>query len=80
MKPSIRKIGEPIPVALLIQPDGALVLADGSDVKTYLAGVYQNAEKLGDVFDGDPLEISIADRKVLAEFELAYVLCRSLGA
>lgn len=69
MKPSIRRIGDPIPVSLLIQPDGTLVLADGSDVKTYLAEVHLVNTSLGHATTGEALAVVLSPRKLQERIE-----------
>lgn len=69
MKPFLRKLGEPIPVALLVQPDGTLVLADGGDVKTYLAEARALNESVGHVDPGEPLEVTLSPRRLLERIE-----------
>jgi hypothetical protein len=71
MRPFPRKVGDPIPVALLIQPDGTLVLADGGDVKTYLAEAHAVNVGLGHATAGEPYEAVIVPRKFQERLEQA---------
>lgn len=70
MKPVKRKLGDPIPVRLILTPQGTLEMVDGSDVSAYLKRVRRMWKVRGRV------EIVVARREHIEAVELDALLHR----
>jgi len=62
-KPGTRKLGEPIPPALILRPNGTLAMIDGSDPAEYLKA-WRRAKKIKGNF-----EVCVAGRKTMESLE-----------
>jgi hypothetical protein len=71
---SKRKLGDPMPVGLVLNSLGVLQMADGSNVETYLKSVMQMWGKSGQLL------VSILPRDQAMELETEVLLHRSHGA
>ena len=70
MKPVKRRLGEPIPVRLILTPQGTLEMVDGSDVSAYLKRVRRMWKVQGRV------EVSITERDAAQRLEMEALLHR----
>jgi hypothetical protein len=71
---SKRKLGEPVPITLVLNNKGILYMANGSDLQAYLKSVMEVWGK------SDDLLVSIMPRNTLMDLETDALLFRSLGA
>ena len=69
-----RKLGEPVPVSLLLNDQGVLSMADGSDLQAYLKSVMAVWGQSGQLL------VSILPRDEAMELETEVNLYRSHGA
>ena len=74
MTASKRKLGDPMPVSLVLNSLGILQMADGSNVETYLKSVMQVWGKSGQLL------VSILPRDQAMELETEVLLYRGHGA
>ncbi len=74
MTASKRKLGEPVPITLVLNNKGILYMANGSDLQAYLKSVMEVWGK------SDDLLVSIMPRNTLMDLETDALLFRSLGA
>lgn len=74
MNPTNRKLGEPIPVRLILTPQGTLKMHDGSDVSEYLKLVRRSWKVRGN------LPVCITPRDSTEELEFQALMYRNRGA
>lgn len=74
MTASKRKLGEPVPVSLLLNDQGVLSMADGSDLQVYLQSVMGMWGKSG------VLLVTMLPRDIAVELETEVLISRSRGA
>ena len=80
MKPVPRKLGDPIPVRLLLNSDGTLSMADGSDPAAYLKAVRRFWIKRGLAEARTPVAVCISTNVAMEQIERDATLYRSYGA
>ena len=71
---SKRKLGEPVPVSLLLNSLGVLQMADGSDLQVYLKSAMAAWGATGQLL------VSILPRDIAMELEIEVMISRSRGA
>lgn len=71
---SKRKLGEPVPVSLVLNDQGVLSMADGSSLEGYLQSVMAVWGESGQLL------VSILPRDIAVEMETEVLISRSRGA
>ena len=75
-----RKLGDPIPVRLLLGPDGMLSMADGSDPRDYLKSVRKIWIKRGFATAGAAVPVCISTLPIMESIETQAVMHRHHSA